>query len=1006
MIPKHIALTNFLSYREASLDFSGLHVACIAGQNGAGKSSLLEAIGWALWGQSRVAVDDDVIHQGALEARVTFVFQQGEHCYRVIRSRHRQQGAGLEFQVQTEDGYRALTQRGIRATQQMICRHLKLDYDTFINSAYLRQGRADDFMLKRPSDRKEILASLLKLDRYDHLAEQAREQSRQAKAEATLRQTHLEELTTALAGYDGVLAQQTQLQQALGQLEADQAQAQTHLAQLQQLDQVCRHQQEQLHLYQQQQRQMAQLQAETQAAWAMAQTEQRRYHTILAEADLITAGLETLATLQAEDQALNQQFQQYQDWQRQREHLLAEYEGQAKTLQSQRQQAQTQLDAVLVQRRDLSQVLAQAESVQTAWDQLAVAKARLKRLDALQLQVGPLLQRRSQLQSTLQKEQTRLETRLEELKTAATHLRQQQQIQPQLEASAQEIDQTLSYLQQRQLYQEQVREKGLERRSFVESLQSRQRDCETQMAEIAQKLGLLGQPEASCPLCDRPLDQHHRTLVTDRHRVQQQELQDQIWVIREQLSVSEREIQVLRQEYRAVEAELELYAPVLQRQGSLEAQLASQSGVQQQLQQLELECHRLQQCLADRTYAPEVQAELRQIEQTLQQLAYDERDHALARGQVNRLRWADIKHHELTQARRQQKRLIEQQQQLEQTLADLDSQWLSLEQTPLKADLDQVQTALSQINYDADHHHQIRTALAAAQTWHLKQQELDQARQQLPQVDQRLADLAIQADQQRSTLVLLEEHIHGLTTDLQQQGYDPATAPAAIETLEHQIHARQRQRDDLLAQMGALAQVRQHLEDLQGQLTQKQQELAAARQRQQVYQELAHAFGRKGIQAMMIENLLPQLEAETNQILGRLSNHQMHVRFVTQRASKGRQDKWIDTLDIVIADAQGTRPYETYSGGEAFRVNFSLRLAIARLLAQRSGMALQMLIIDEGFGSQDEQGCDRLIAAINAIAADFACILTITHIPHFREAFQTRIDVTKTEQGSQLTLSL
>lgn len=83
-----------------------------------------------------------------------------------------------------------------------------------------------------------------------------------------------------------------------------------------------------------------------------------------------------------------------------------------------------------------------------------------------------------------------------------------------------------------------------------------------------------------------------------------------------------------------------------------------------------------------------------------------------------------------------------------------------------------------------------------------------------------------------------------------------------------------------------------------------------------------------------------------------------------------------------------------------------MRLALARLLAQRSGMALQMLIIDEGFGSQDEQGCDRLIAAINAIAADFACILTITHIPHFREAFQTRIDVTKTEQGSQLTLSL
>lgn len=86
-------------------------------------------------------------------------------------------------------------------------------------------------------------------------------------------------------------------------------------------------------------------------------------------------------------------------------------------------------------------------------------------------------------------------------------------------------------------------------------------------------------------------------------------------------------------------------------------------------------------------------------------------------------------------------------------------------------------------------------------------------------------------------------------------------------------------------------------------------------------------------------------------------------------------------------------------------MNFAIRLALARLLAQRSGMALQLLIIDEGFGTQDEAGCDRLIGAINTIASDFACILTVTHIPHLKEAFQTRIEVCKTEQGSQLKLS-
>ncbi|HEY9887707.1 MAG TPA: SbcC/MukB-like Walker B domain-containing protein, partial [Candidatus Obscuribacterales bacterium] len=194
--------------------------------------------------------------------------------------------------------------------------------------------------------------------------------------------------------------------------------------------------------------------------------------------------------------------------------------------------------------------------------------------------------------------------------------------------------------------------------------------------------------------------------------------------------------------------------------------------------------------------------------------------------------------------------------------------------------------------------------------------------------------------------------------------------------------------------------------ELQAQLLQQQQALHQAQRSLCVHQELATAFGRNGLQALLIEHLLPQLEAETNHLLGRLSAHQLHVQFVTQRAGRSRQSKLIDTLDIVIADAQGTRPYETYSGGEAFRVNFAIRLALARLLAQRSGTPLQMLIIDEGFGTQDREGCDRLVGAINAIAADFACILAVTHIPHFREAFETRIDVVKTPEGSQLDVSM
>ena len=65
-----------------------------------------------------------------------------------------------------------------------------------------------------------------------------------------------------------------------------------------------------------------------------------------------------------------------------------------------------------------------------------------------------------------------------------------------------------------------------------------------------------------------------------------------------------------------------------------------------------------------------------------------------------------------------------------------------------------------------------------------------------------------------------------------------------------------------------------------------------------------------------------------------------------------------------------------------------------------------MLIIDEGFGTQDAEGCDRLIAAINAIAPDFACILTVTHMAQLKEVFQARIEVSKTAQGSCISLSV
>jgi exonuclease SbcC len=129
----------------------------------------------------------------------------------------------------------------------------------------------------------------------------------------------------------------------------------------------------------------------------------------------------------------------------------------------------------------------------------------------------------------------------------------------------------------------------------------------------------------------------------------------------------------------------------------------------------------------------------------------------------------------------------------------------------------------------------------------------------------------------------------------------------------------------------------------------------------------------------------------------------MRVTFETQRQLKSR-DGLAETLDIHIVDSAGERPYDNYSGGEQFRVNFAIRLALSQVLARRAGARLQTLVIDEGFGSQDPNGRQRLVEAINTIQDDFVRILVITHIDELRDAFPTRVEVEKNAAGSTITL--
>jgi len=93
-----------------------------------------------------------------------------------------------------------------------------------------------------------------------------------------------------------------------------------------------------------------------------------------------------------------------------------------------------------------------------------------------------------------------------------------------------------------------------------------------------------------------------------------------------------------------------------------------------------------------------------------------------------------------------------------------------------------------------------------------------------------------------------------------------------------------------------------------------------------------------------------------------------------------------------------------FSGGEAFRIDFALRIAISKLLARRAGTALQTLIIDEGFGSQDEDGLNRLMDAIYSIQNDFSKVIVVSHLPIFKDNFPVHFVVEKMPTGSTVNV--
>ena len=974
MIPTRLALKNFLSYSEdaPALDFASFHVACISGANGHGKSALLDAITWALWGEARKAgtdrkPDEGLLRTGTTDMQVTFEFQLEGKQYRVTRSYRKTARAGstsLELQLYSPESnsYKALSEEGsLRKTQERLNSLLRMGYDTFINSAFILQGRADEFTRRNARDRKTILGEILGLSRYDDLTGLARIRVHKADLEIAKTGERLTDIEEAVS-------QKDQLQEELADSSAKLALLDTDLKAAENDLDALRKEESRIALLRQEAAAVSEnlSRLENDAKHAGSQVDAARLESE-----------ECRQILNARDEIVAE-FEKFQDLQKQEEKLRSD---QQKFHKLEKQQSDLE--------KDITEHHHEVERRRDHWDrQIAEIKNQIDQTqrDKKEIFQNNLMDLERRVESARAQTQLRLRNEQEQETRFAKLFERKPELIQKLGVERKKLDEIQALEQQR----DRTRGAGNSASLRIETVRQKLSALGREQKKVKQQRSVLVDTEhPDCPLCGSNLDAQHRAEVLT-------ELDQQLsGILTEtaQLETDSREAEIEKETHRRK------YQEVKNKLGNLENATRSAAQAETELQATEQAGNELalirqrildlEKVLTDQEENESVAA-VRQASSELETLKHEAGSHPdLVRllGELGVYEKRASCLQVLEEARRDlQDRLFQAKEK-----CDTAKLWLAEKRYARKEmdNLEAVQTEIKDLGYESCNHREVSEQLAALVDSSSKKERLLAAERQLEGAESRLGVA-------KNRIVEIEEQRDYAIKRTKELGKAIGTATALeirTETQQKQMASLRIAREQQLRNQASLQSRLADCERKETTLPAEKANLRSAEKTAKLHRELITAFGKDGIQALIIEQAIPEIEEEANRILSRLTGNRTQITLESLRDLKKGGTR--ETLDIRISDELGERSYEMYSGGEAFRVDFAIRIALSKLLARRAGTRLSTLFIDEGFGTQDAEGLDSLVEAIQTISEDFEKILVITHVQSLKQAFPVRIEVTK-----------
>lgn len=859
MIPVKLALKNFLSYGEdvPPLDFTQFHIACLSGNNGQGKSALLDALTWAVWGEGRKAsrekkADNSLLRIGQKDMQVEFVFDLEGDRYRIIRTFSlvkKGSRSSLEFQVfnQEDNEYISLTGPSIRKTQEKITKTLRIDYQTFINSAFILQGRIDEFSRKSARERKEILSEILGLSRYDELASLAKSHLREINNIIMAKESRLEYIYQETANLDFYKEKIKELSESYKEISRKIKTEEVKVGKLKEEINLLRHKDEQYTELEGRIEQHRQEIMRGQKQIELRKKEIIDYEKIISQKEKVLADFKNYQKFNTENNEFSRKLQKIRRIEEEKVLTRRKIENERADLEVEVRNKQDRY-------KDLKMKAEQG------------AKNRVRLLE--------------------------LEEKMKEIKL--------------LEEQREEIQQ-----------------KGSELKVEINSIKGQAARLEKDNKDNEEKLRLLREnPEGECPLCETKLNAERKRKIEDN--------------INKEISLNFKKVDKLKKE---TEESTKQKDKLAEKWREAIQRLKDKDIWQQKLSKVYLE--REESTQAGKLMIG-LQEEIKKLEKTIQEKRY---------------------------ALEEQKRLKE------------------------------IKEQIKNIGYDEERHRKLSRKIEELRNAPLEKAKLEEAEKKIDFLRDGLFELKESYQQKEVNLKDLENKKEKVKIELKEL---PSLKEKLVQE-EQVLNSEQTLKDKILEERGGYQSKFDQCLKLGKEKKEIGKELEKSKKEQNIYEKLIVAFGKNGIQALIIENVLPEIEEEANDLLAKLTNNSTQISIESLRDLKSGGIK--ETLDIKISDELGFRDYELYSGGEAFRIDFSLRIALSKLLTRRAGTKLRTLVMDEGFGTQDEEGIDNLVQAIQSIRDDFDKILIITHLESLKDAFPVRIEVTKLpEIGSRFEI--